>query len=156
MEQNFTLKKLTVETLGVSCQYGIQTTKDDDSVETAIYQKKDSRPPHLDLIRLFERGLASVIATVFHFDRIDGFALNQIVPTTIKFSGKNENVGIVISGYFISGVGKLQFKTSKIKYKAGESEFCAKLTVLVHDIEVEIQKYLFDNKVATVEEFGND
>ena len=156
MEEKFTLKKLTLETLGVSCQYGIQTTKNDDSVENTIYQRKDSRPPHLDLIHLFERGLASVIATVFRFDKIDGFALNQIVPTTIKFSGKNENVGISISGYIISGVGGLQFKTSKIKYKAGENEICARLTVLINDIEAEIQRYLFENKTATIEEFGND
>lgn len=146
-----------METSGVSCQYGIQTTKDDGSVETAIYQKKDSRPPHLDLIHLFVHGLASVIATVFHFDKIDGFTLNQIVPTTIKFSGKNEKVGIVISGYVDYGVlRRLQFKTSKIKYKASESEFCAQLTVLAHNIEAEIQKYLFEDKTATVEEFGND
>lgn len=153
MEQKFTLKKLTVETLGVSCQYEIQTTKDDGAIETAIYQKKDSRIPHNGLRFWFETALAQTIAKIFHYDE-PGFALNQIVPTTIKFSGKGENIGISISGHFIFGLLQIQFKTAKIKYLAGDNEICARLTGIVSDIEKEIQKYLFEGATENVEIFG--
>lgn len=156
MEEKFTLKKLTLETLGVSCQYGIQTTKDDDSVETAIYQKKDSRPPHLDLIKLFQTGLAQKVSQILHFDKIPDFRYTAIVPVSVKFSGKGDEIGVVISGYIATGVGRLTFKTPKIKYLSGTTDFHAELTVLMHDIENEIQKYLFDGKEAVAEEFGND
>lgn len=156
MEEKFTLKKLTVESIGVNCQYGIKKINDDDSVETAIYQKKDSRPPHLDLSRLFYKDLAEIVASLFRWDKIEGFNLNSIYPTTIQFSGKEDKIGIAISGIFVNGLAKMNFKTSKIKYKVSDSEFAVKLTVLVERIEDEIQKYLFDNKTATVEEFGND
>lgn len=156
MEEKFTLKKLTVECIGVNCQYGIERIKDDDSVETAIYQKKDSRPPHLDLTRLFDKGLAEIVASLFRWDKIEGFNLNSICPTTIQLSGKDDRIGITISGIFVSGIAKMKFKTSKIKYKISDSEFAVKLAVFVEEIETEIQKYLFEDKTATVEEFGND
>ena len=156
MEEKFTLKKLTVESIGVNCQYGIKKINDDGSIETAAYQKKDSRVPHLDLSRLFYKDLAEIVASLFRWDKIEGFNLNSIRPTTIQFSGKEDKTGIAISGIFVNGLAKMKFKTSKIKYKVSDSEFAVKLTVLVERIEDEIQKYLFDNKTATVEEFGND
>lgn len=156
MEEKFTLKKLTVECRGVNCQYGIEKINDDDSVETAIYQKKDSRPPHLDLTRLFDKDLAAIVASLFRWDKIEGFNLNSICPTTIQLSGKDDRIGITISGIFVSGIAKMKFKTSKIKYKISDSEFAVKLAVFVEEIETEIQKYLFEDKTATVEEFGND
>ena len=156
MEEKFTLKKLTLETLGVSCQYGIEKTKDDNSVESAIYQKKDSRPPHLDLIKLFQTGLVQKVSQILHFGKILDSRHTAVVPTSIKFSGKGDERGVVISGYIVTGVGRLTFKTPKIKYLSGTADFHAELTVLMHDIENEIQKYLFDGKEAVAEEFGND
>lgn len=156
MEEKFKLKKLTLETLGVSCQYEIQTSKDNGLIETAVYQKKDSRPPHLDLIKLFQTGLAQKVSQILHFDKIPDFRYTAIVPVSVKFSGKGDEIGVVISGYIATGVGRLTFKTPKIKYLSGTTDFHAELTVLMHDIENEIQKYLFDGKEAVVEEFGND
>lgn len=156
MEEKFTLKKLTLETLGVSCQYGIEKTKDDNSVESAIYQKKDSRPPHLDLIKLFQTGLAQKVSRILHLDKIPEFRYTAIVPVSVKFSGKGDERGVIVSGYIATGVGRLTFKTPKLKYLSGTTEFYAELTVLMQGIETEIQKYLFDGKEAVAEEFGND
>ena len=154
MENAFRLKKLTVETLGVSCQYETETKDGDGTVYNAIYQKKDSRIPHSALRNLFEIRLAKVVASICHLNQ-EGFNLNQIVPTTIKFSGKDESIGMSISGHFIFGLTKIQFKTSKIKYKAADNEFCAELTVLAEEITAEIKKYL-EGVSENVEVFGND
>lgn len=152
MENAFRLKKLTVETLGVSCQYETETKDGDGTVYNAVLQKKDSRIPHSGLRNLFEVGLAKVVATICHLNN-EGLDLPTIVPTTIKLSGKDNAIGISISGHFIYGLTKIQFKTSKIKYKAADNDFCAELTVLVEQITAEIKKYLFDGMNETVEVF---
>ena len=152
MENAFRLKKLTVETLGVSCQYETETKDGDGTVYNAVLQKKDSRIPHSGLRQLFEIGLAKVVATICHLNN-EGLDLSTIVPTTIKLSGKDDAIGISISGHFIYGLTKIQFKTSKIKYKAADNDFCAELTVLVEQITAEIKKYLFDGVNETVEVF---
>lgn len=153
MENAFRLKKLTVEILGVSCQYETETKDGDGTVYNAVLQKKDSRIPHFALRNLFEVGLAKVVATICHLNN-EGFKLSTIVPTTIKLSGKDDAIGISIAGHFIYGLTKIQFKTSKIKYKAADNDFCADLTVLVEEITAEIKKYLFEGATESVEIFG--
>lgn len=157
MEKTFELKKLKLGLLGVDCQYQLSETDDDGIVTEKEYHVKDSRPIHSALRALFEKDLTEIVAMIF--DNMEDIALVQmgnsrIYPTGISFAGKNDNIGIAISGNIATGVGRVAFKIPRIKYLTGDSDLCAKLTVFADAIVNEAHEYLFENKSEDMPVFG--
>ncbi len=144
----FLLKKLSLENNEVDCKYVIRETSDDGIVTVKESHVKDSRPVHKDLNNLFLE-LLPIVAEVFRW-ATDG----NIRVTGVAFAGKEENVGITISGTYFSAAGFAKFKTPRIKFKAGDTDICAKLTVIADALVRETEAYLLYDKTAEMGTFG--
>ncbi len=151
MEKTFELKKLKLGLLGVDCQYQLSETDDDGIVTEKEYHVKDSRPIHSALRALFEKDLTEIVAMIFD---VSDERAKSICPIGISFAGKNDNIGIAISGNIETGVGRVAFKVPRIKYLTGVSDLCAKLTVFADAIVNEAHEYLFENKSEDMPVFG--
>lgn len=175
MEQTFELKKLKIEMGSVDCHYNLSKTDDDGVTNNFVNHVKDSREIHPDLADLFGE-LKPMIAEILGIESMHpelnmpdnpsdetiankvaemvGNADNRIIPIGVAFAGKNDNIGISIIGELRTKCGSVTFKTPRIKYKAGESMLCAKLTVWADKIVSEIHAYLFEGKTAELDTFG--
>lgn len=149
MEQTFELKSFKLAEFGVDCKYKLAETDDDGVVAENDYHVKVSRPIHRDLEQLFSVDLVQILADIFGAEDNEA-----IVPNGISFAGKNDNVGVAISGDLKTKIGKVSFKTKRVKYLTGTSDFAAKLTVFADKIVDEVHAYLFENKTAEMAVFG--
>lgn len=159
MEKTFDLKSLKLDPWGgVECKYRISETDDNDVETKNDYHVKVARPIHGDLSALFEKDLTAIVAVIFDNTEwaaelelgIDG----HIIPTGISFAGKNDNVGIAISGEIRTKFGRVSFKTPRIKYLTSQTTVAAKLTVFADKVVNEAHAYLFENKTAETGVFG--
>lgn len=159
MESTFELKSFKLEAAGADVKYNV-TEVDDNGVETEQeFHTKIARPVHPDLINLFEQDLTAVVADIFDNTEIsDSLSLGhiRIRPDAIAFAGKNDNVGIAISGYYETKFGKVRFKIPRVKYLTSDADACVKLTAFADKIVNEVHAYLFDNKCAKLETFGEE
>lgn len=147
-ENVFQLKKLSLANDEVDCKFVIRETSDDGFVIVKENHVKDSRLVHKDLSNLFLE-LLPIVADVFRWS-IDG----NIKVTGVAFAGKEENIGMTISGFYSSAAGTTKFKTPRIKFKAGDTEICAKLTVIADALVRETEAYLLHQKTAEMGTFG--
>lgn len=159
MESTFELKSFKLEAAGADVKYNV-TEVDDNGVETEQeFHTKIARPVHPDLLALFESDLTAVVVDVFNNTELAasfGLGLCQVSPTGIAFAGKNDNVGIAISGIYETRFGKVNFKIPRIKYLTSDADACVKLTAFADKIVNEVHAYLFDNKCAKLETFGEE
>ena len=159
MESTFELKSFKLEAAGADVKYNV-TEVDDNGVETEQeFHTKIARPVHPDLLTLFAGDLTAVVADIFDNTEITAsLALGgvRIVPDGIAFAGKNDNVGIAISGYYETKFGKVRFKIPRVKYLTSDADACVKLTAFADKIVNEVHAYLFDNKCAKLETFGEE
>ncbi len=156
MESTFELKSFKLEAAGADCKYNIIETDDDGARTEQEFHTKIARPVHLDLINLFEKDLTAVVADIFDNTEITAslqLGNVRIVPDGIAFAGKNDNVGIAITGYYQTRFGKVRFKIPRVKYLTSDSDACVKLTAFADKIVNEVHAYLFENKVAKLETF---
>ena len=157
MEQNFELKSLKLDIFGLDCKYKLTEVDEKDVETTHDNHVKDSRPIHQDLVRLFSEDLTKIVVCVLgyasDFDAIN-FDTSFIKPQGISFAGKDDNIGIVISGTRRTNYGDAKFKTPRIKFKAGSTSVDAALTVFADAVVNEAYAYLFDGKVAELKFFG--
>lgn len=156
MEKTFELKMFKIGT-GVDCKYRVSETDDDGVVTEQEFHVKVSKPIHPDLRHLFDFDLAEIVAGIL--DNTEYSAALQtgnfpIDVTGISFAGKNDNIGISILGERRTRYGRVTFKTPRIKYKTGDSDVCAKLTVFADAIVSEVYAYLFENKTEEMDVFG--
>ena len=148
MEKTFELKAIELAT-AVDCKYIASETSDDNITSENEYHVKVARPIHLDLRDLFEKDLTRIVCAVLNVTED-----YPVIPTGVSFAGKNDNVGIRISGTIATAFGYVKFKTPRIKYKTGETKVDAELTIWVDKLISEVYAFLFDNKMAEMEVFG--
>lgn len=158
MEKTFELKSLKIGMFGVDCKYRISETADDGVKTENEYHVKVTRAIHPDLENLFAGELTDIMAEIFNnteFLAAKGLGVSSsIKPNGIAFAGQNDNIGISISGTIKTTFGEIRFKTPRIKYKTSTTAVAAKLTVLADKIVDEANAYLFENKTAEMEVFG--
>lgn len=152
MEKTFELKKLKIESFGlVDCKYIETETTDDGVTVSNEFHVKVSRTIHSDLRNLFIKDLCEIIGNIIGTDD-----LTEIEATGIAFAGKNDNVGITIFGERETAFGRIVFKTPRIRYKTSESKLASQLTVFADKIISEVYAYIFENKCAEMEVFGEN
>ena len=158
MEKTFELKNLKLTMFGgVDCKYQISETSDEGVTTENDYHVKVSRQIHPDLENLFAKDLTDIVAHILdntQYMTDEELGIKEIYPTAISFAGKNDNIGISIAGFIQTECGRVTFKTPRIKYLIGESDISAKLTVFADKVVEETHAYLFDNKTAELEVFG--
>jgi len=157
MEKTFELKTFKLEMFGVDCKYRLCETYDDGTTTENEYHVKVSRPIHPDLEALFTRELTDIVCDVFdntEFSAQRELGRSPITPTGVTFAGKKDNIGISILGNIETKFGRVTFKTPRIKYKTSESNAAVKMTVWADKIVNEAYAYLFENKTAEMEVFG--
>ena len=158
MEKTFELKTFKIGMFGVDCKYKICETEDDGTKTENEYHIKVSRPIHPDLENLFAKDLTAIVAEIL--DNTEYMAEpelsgdSRIVPTGITFAGKDDNICISILGTIATKFGRVTFKTPRIKYKTSQSDVAVKLTVWADKIVEESHAYLFENKTAEMDVFG--
>lgn len=83
--------------------------------------------------------------------------LKNIDVSGISLSGKDDNVGVVITGILkVSNNPKTAINSPRIKFNSTSFGFEEELNDIVADIESEVYKFLFKNKKAQLELFGSD
>ena len=131
---------------GVDVKYVITEKADDGIVSRNEYHVKKSNPIHGDLSKLM-KDLTEIAKKIIKID-------NTILALCFSFSGKDDNIGIVIKGFFESKFGRVKFAIPRIKFKTSESEEAARLTVFADAVVAEVYAYLFENKTADMGIFG--
>ena len=106
-----------------------------------------SKPIHSELAAAFETELSEIATELLASE-------SPIKVTGVSFAGKNDNIGMALSGEIASLQGAIQWKTKRIKYLTGQDELCARLTGLAELLTKEVNSYLFENKVAEISVFG--
>lgn len=159
MEKSFELKSFKFDVFGADCKYRVSATDDDNVVTEQDFHVKVSRPVHSALETLFTKDLRDIMVQVL--DNTDYSAELELADSRIEvwgisFAGKNENIGISISGAIRAKCGKIAFKTPRIKYLAGDSEIHAKLTVFADAVVEEVKQYLFEGKTEEMGLFGEE
>ena len=143
------------------------------------YHLASSKGIHPDLQKLFDK-LKPVLARVYHLSFFRSLletpefkatrkqkeiaenayeeVLAKLKVTGISLSGKDENVGVVITGTFTADTNQVMaVSTHRIKIKDIKYGFEEELEAIVGDIEREVYQFLFKNKKAQLDlfdEFG--
>ena len=149
MEKEFELKLLKVSEGEVECKYKITETSEEGDCTDAEFHVKVAKPIHRDLLKLYEQDFAEVIAEIMGLGQSD-----KIVTTGVSFAGKNDNIRLSLMGEIFTAEGRVKVKVPGIRYKTGDSDICAKLTVYADKVVNEAYAYLFEGKTADVEVFG--
>lgn len=139
------------------------------------YHLSSTKEIHPDLRKLFEK-LRPIMARVYHLSffrtLLDtpefkatkaqrelaeiafGEVINKISVTGILMSGKDDNVGIVITGTFTADSNqKMAINSHRMKFSDTRYGFEEELEEICGDIESEVYAFLFKNKKAQLELF---
>lgn len=169
-EESFELKKVSItKDGGLDVQYVVE---EDNGAE--VYKVRNhivsAKCIHDDLRDLMQ-ALVPVVARVFgYYDPtaeelyrqgetelgafIDRFKdrVSRIMVKGLSISGKGENVGAVVAATMeVSMMQCVNLVTPRIKYMSSTYDIEADLEVLAHKIQHEVYLYLFDDKVAEME-----
>lgn len=139
------------------------------------YHLSSTKEIHPDLRKLFEK-LRPIMARVYHLSffrtLLDmpefkatkaqrelaeiafGEVINKISVTGIYMSGKDDNVGVVITGTFTADSNqKMSINSHRMKFIDTRYGFEEELEEICGDIESEVYAFLFKNKKAQLELF---
>ena len=170
-EEGFELKKVSItKDGGLDVQYVVE---EDDGAE--VYKVRNhvvsAKCIHDDLRELMQ-SLVTVVARVFgYFDPtaeelyekgetelgayIDIFKAQRerIRVCGLSVAGKGENVGAVVAATMdVAGLQCVNLVTPRIKYLGGLYDIEADLEVLAGKIQHEVYLYLFNDKIAEMED----
>lgn len=177
-ENNFSLEKVKLVNNGGICAHYDVTEVVGGTSYTNHYVVDNGMDVHPDLAGLFE-DLRPIVARVFNInsflsfvedpankipakiqEQARGFAgelLNNIEVRGVSFSGKDDNVGVVITAVYTTANGlKTCINTPRIKMATISFGFEEELEEIVGKIEREVYAYLFDGKQAQLSLFGAD
>lgn len=177
-EKNFSLEKVKMINDGGICAHYEVTEVIAGASYTNHHVVENGMDVHPDLANLF-RDLRPIVARVFNInsflsfvedsankipakiqEQARGFAdelLNNIEVRGVSFSGKDENVGVVITAVYTTANGlKTCINTPRIKMATISFGFEEELEEIVGKIEREVYAYLFDGKQAQLSLFGAD
>lgn len=80
--------------------------------------------------------------------------LNKLSVTGISLSGKDENVGVVITAAFTADSNqKMAINSHRVKFKEERYGFEEDMEKIIGEIELEVYAFLFENKKAQLELF---
>lgn len=174
--KDFQLEKVKLVNNGGICAYYDVTEVVGGTSYTNHYRQDNGMDVHPDLAGLFE-DLRPIVARVFNInsflsfvedpankipakiqEQARGFAgelLNNIKVRGVSFSGKDDNVGVVITAVYKTANGlKTCINTPRIKMATISFGFEEELEEIVGKIEREVYAYLFDGKQAQLSLFG--
>ena len=176
--KDFQLEKVKLVNNGGICAHYDVTEVVGGTSYTNHYVVDNGMDVHPDLAGLFE-DLRPIVARVFNInsflsfvedpankipekiqEQARGFAgelLNNIEVRGVSFSGKDDNVGVVMTaGYTTANGLKTCINTPRIKMATISFGFEEELEEIVGKIEREVYAYLFDGKQAQLSLFGAD
>lgn len=176
--KDFQLEKVKLVNNGGICAHYDVTEVVGGTSYTNHYVVDNGMDVHPDLAGLFE-DLRPIVARVFNInsflsfvedpankipakiqEQARGFAgelLNNIEVRGVSFSGKDDNVGVVITAVYTTANGlKTCINTPRIKMATISFGFEEELEEIVGKIEREVYAYLFDGKQAQLSLFGAD
>lgn len=176
--KDFQLEKVKLVNNGGICAHYDVTEVVGGTSYTNHYVVDNGMDVHPDLAHLFE-DLRPIVARVFNInsflsfvedpankipakiqEQARGFAgelLNNIEVRGVSFSGKDDNVGVVITAVYTTANGlKTCINTPRIKMATISFGFEEELEEIVGKIEREVYAYLFDGKQAQLSLFGAD
>ncbi len=176
--KDFQLEKVKLVNNGGICAHYDVTEVVGGTSYTNHYVVDNGMDVHPDLAGLFE-DLRPIVARVFNInsflsfvedpankipakiqEQARGFAgelLNNIEVRGVSFSGKDDNIGVVITAVYTTANGlKTCINTPRIKMATISFGFEEELEEIVGKIEREVYAYLFDGKQAQLSLFGAD
>ena len=162
---------------GLDVHYNVTEVIDDESY-TNKYHVESAKDVHPDLIELFVR-IKPILARVFNITSFltcistddfkankmqkeiaEDFAkemMNNIEVRGISLSGKDDNVGVIITGLFTTyNNQKTCINSPRIKLSVESFGFEEELEEIVTEIEEEVYAFLFKGKKAQLEQFGQN
>lgn len=174
--KDFQLEKVKLVNNGGICVHYDVTEVVGGTSYTNHYVVDNGMDVHPDLAGLFE-DLRPIVVRVFNInsflsfvedpankipakiqEQARGFAgelLNNIEVRGVSFSGKDDNVGVVITAVYKTANGlKTCINTPRIKMATISFGFEEELEEIVGKIEREVYAYLFDGKQAQLSLFG--
>ena len=139
------------------------------------YHLSSGKGIHPDLQNLFDK-LKPIMARIYHWSFFktvmdtpefkatknqkqianEAFqeVINKIRVTGVSLSGKDDNVGIVLTGTFTADSNqKMAINSHRMKFSDDRYGFEEEMEKIVSDIESEVYKFLFKNKRAQLELF---
>lgn len=177
-ENNFSLEKVKLINNGGICAHYDVTEVVGGTSYTNHYVVDNGMDVHPDLANLFD-DLRPIVARVFNINSFLSFVedkenkipakiqeqarafagelLDCIEVRGVSFSGKDDNVGVVITAVYTTANGlKTCINTPRIKMATISFGFEEELEAIVGKIEREVYAYLFDGKQAQLSLFGAD
>lgn len=177
-EKSFYLSKVkTLKDGGLDVHYEVTETIGNESY-TNEYHVKSAKDIHPDLKRCFDR-LTPIMGRIFNITSFIsmvesvGFNASEEQKSTawnfadkmlcnievygVSLSGKDDNVGVVLTGLFsVSNNQKTAINSPRIKFSTESFGFEEELEKIIGDIESEVYRFLFKGKRAQLELFGAD
>lgn len=177
-ERQFALSKCKVlKDGGVDVHYEVSEAIGNETYVNK-YHVESAKDIHPDLRRCFER-LRPIMGRIFNMtsflsfietpdlkatqkvkDSAREFAdkmLESIEVRGVSYSGKDDNVGVVLTGLFtVSNNQKTAINSPRLKFNTETFGFEEELEDIVGDIENEVYLFLFKGKKAQLELFGAD
>lgn len=176
--KDFQLEKVKLINNGGICAHYDITEIAGGASYTNHYTVDNGMDVHPDLANLFE-DLRPIVARTFNINSFLSFIedkankvsealqeqarafadelINNIEVRGVTFSGKNENVGVVITAVYTTANGlKTCINTPRIKMATISFGFEEELEEIVGKIEREVYAYLFEGKQAQLSLFGAD
>ena len=143
------------------------------------YHVSSTKEIHPDLQKLFDK-LKPIMARLYHLsffrslletpdfkatkkqcelaEEAFGEVLKKLKVTGISLSGKDENVGVVLTGIFTADSNqKMAINSHRMKFSDERYGFEEEMEAIIGDIETEVYAFLFKNKKQQMElfdEFG--
>lgn len=169
-ESSFFLSKVKViANGGLDVHFEVEETCGQE-IYRENYHLASSKGIHPDLQKLFD-SLKPIMARVYHLsffktiletpefkatkaqkeiaDAAFKEVLNKIKVTGVSLSGKDDNVGIVLTGTFTADSNqKMAINSHRMKFSEERYGFEEEMEQIVSDIESEVYKFLFKNKRA--------
>ena len=177
-EKQFALSKVKMaKDGGLDVHYEVVETIGNETY-TNKYHVESAKDIHPDLRVLFDE-LTPIMGRVFNITSFltvvetpefgatkaqeevarayaDEIISKNIKVTGVALSGKEENLGCLLSGTFAANGQQTTIKSPRIKFSTEVFGFEEQLEAIIADIEVEVYQFLFKGKKAQLELFGED
>lgn len=149
-----------------------------DEIYRENYHLCSTKEIHLDLKQLFDK-LKPIMARVYHLSFFRSLletpdfkatkkqcelaesafseVLKKLNVTGISLSGKDDNVGVILTGTFTADSNqKMAINSHRMKFKDSRYGFEEEMEEIIGEIESEVYAFLFKGKKAQLEIFPDD
>lgn len=175
LKENFKVKKIKIGSAGgLEIDFDLTEVIGGESYQSS-QQQKSSKEPHPDLAEKLAR-MAPMVAQIFGFTmsrevvnkkefeatisqkeyiaRLVDELTENIRITGVSISGKEDNVGVVITAsYAVDNRQRVALNSPRIMLKSSTRGFEEKLAELVEGLQAEAYEFIYNRKVANPEMF---